>query len=60
VRVCRYQSRKCIVGWRAERGFPAAVDLFVDDYSGHDHLGHGHDEGEVDDDDDDDEDEGGF
>jgi hypothetical protein len=65
VRVRRHKGRKCVVGWdefvawRAERGFPVAVDLFVEDYSGHDHLGHGHDEEEVGEDEED-EDEGGF
>ena len=71
MRVRRYRSRKCVVGWdefvawRAERGGPvSAVDLVDDRERALDHLGHGQ-EGEDEDEDEDedeeeDEDKGGF
>jgi hypothetical protein len=72
VRVRRYRSRKCVVGWdefvawRAERGCPVvAFDHLLDDHQfvvheGYDrHHGH-HGEEEEEEDDDDEEDEGGF
>ena len=64
VRVRRYQSRKCVVGWdefvawRAERGFPVAVDLLDDQDHDRDHLGHGHEDEEEEEEEE--EDEGGF
>jgi len=64
VRVRRYRSRKCVVGWdefvtwRAERGFPVAVDLVDDHEHGLDHLGHGQEE--EDEEEEEDEDKEGF
>jgi hypothetical protein len=60
VRVRRYRSRKCVVGWdefvawRAERGFPVSVDLLDDHERRFDHLGHGQEEEEEEDDEDED------
>ena len=65
VRVRRYRSRKCVVGWdefvawRAERGFPVSVDLVDDHERGLDHFGHGQEE-EDEDEDEEDEDREGF
>ena len=62
VRVRRYRSRKCVVGWdefvawRAERGFPVSVDLLDDHERGFNHLGHGQEEEEEDDEEDEDKD----
>ena len=63
LRVRRYRSRKCVVGWdefvawRAERGSPVAFDLVDDEHryahDGYDHQGDGEE-------DDEDEEDGGF
>ena len=62
VRVRRYRSRKCVVGWdefvawRAERGVPVSLDLVDDRERALDHLGHGQ-EGEDEDEDEEEEEE---